>query len=60
MFKVMTQCTNSSSAPARFTIREGAVVTLFETKATGIQLLKRVTALKFGMTVIIKRYNMEL
>ena len=41
-------------------LREGAVVTLFETKTTGIQLKKRVTALKFEMTFDLKRYNVEL
>ena len=40
--------------------REGAVVTLFETKTKVIQLKKRVPALKFGMTVALKRYNMKL
>ena len=40
--------------------REGAVVTLFETKTTGIQLKKRVKALKFGMTVALNKYNVEL
>ena len=40
--------------------KKGAFVTLFETKTTGIELKKRVTALKFGMTVALKRYNVEL
>ena len=33
---------------------------LLETKTTGIQPKKRVTTLKFGMTVALKRYNVEL
>ena len=32
-------------------------MTLFETK--GIQLEKRVTELKFGMAVALKRYNVK-
>ena len=44
--------------------RGEAVVTLFETKTEsqvkGTQLKKGDTALKFGMAVALKRYNVEL
>ena len=43
-------------------LRGEAVVTVFETKTRSerISTKKRVTALKFGITVAFKRYNVEL
>ena len=45
-----------------FKIREGAEVTLFETKTKTHRnsTKSRVTALRFGMAVALERYIMEL